>query len=74
MTEKFDAIIASVVEGQLKSYLHSHPEIAEACQTKLATGRTKADALRSSIAKRIVRDLTCPETKARLMGSLAESE
>lgn len=74
MTKAFDAIVARVVEGQIKSYLDAHPEIAEARTGKLREGVTKAEALRSSIAKRIVRDLTGAEIKARLVGALRASE
>lgn len=74
MTKAFDVIVARVVEGQIKSFFDAHPEIAEARNGKLREGVTKAEALRGSIAKRIAKDLTSAEVKARLVGALRASE
>ena len=74
MTKAFNTLVARVVEGQIKSYLDSHPEIAEARIGKLRPEATKAEALRGSIAKRIIRDLTGAKTKARLVGALRASD
>lgn len=67
----FDDIIRRTVEGQITSYLNDHPEIAEARRGKLRSGASKAEALRDSIAKRIVRDLCGEQTRLRLRTALA---
>lgn len=65
MTE-YEKLIRRVVDGQIKSFLNDHPEIAEARQGKLRPGVTKAEALKDSIAKRIVNDLCGEQTRLRL--------
>lgn len=69
--DDFEKIIRRVVEGQITSYLNDHPEVAEARSGKLRKGITKAEALRDSIAKRIVRDLCGEQTRLRLRLALS---
>lgn len=64
-------VVTSVVEGQIKSFLKDHPEITEAVIWK-HSHKTKQDALISSLAKRIIRDLCCAQTEARLRTALLE--
>mgnify|MGYP001586950427 CR=1 FL=1 len=64
--DPLERIIRPIVEGQVRSFLHDHPEIADAHAGKLRPGVTKAEALTGSIAKRIIRDLLCAETRVRL--------
>ncbi len=67
-----DRVIRPIVEGQIISFLKDHPEIAEAWTGKLPPGKTKPHAVKDSLAKRISRDLGCPDTRVRLMKALME--
>lgn len=72
MTDPLARVIAPIVEGQIRSFLHDHPEIAAAHAGKRRPGRTQTDALVDSIAKRIVRDLLCADTRVRLVAAALE--
>ena len=65
-------IISPIVEGQIRSFLHDHPEVADAWTGRLSPGKTKVMAVKDSLAKRIVRDLLCDGTVARLRTALVE--
>ena len=65
-------IIRPIVEGQIRSFLHDHPEVAEAWTGRLSPGKTKVMAVKDSLAKRVVRDLLCDDTVARLRAALVE--
>ena len=66
--DKLRSIISPIVEGQIKSFINDHPEILEGIKWKHQ--RPKADQLKDSLAKRIVNDLTCGTTTARLAAAL----
>lgn len=68
----FDEIVRAVVEGQVSSFINDHPEVLDTGTTTWKTPRnkTRKAQIKDSIAKRIVRDLTCPDTKAKLILSL----
>lgn len=76
MTNNLDTplakIIRPIVEGQLRSFLHDHPEVAGGWTGKLAEGKTNADAVKDSAAKRIVRDLLSESCIVRLRAALLE--
>ena len=65
-------VIKPIVEGQIRSYLSDHPEIAEAYSAKRPEWKSKTQALTDSLAKRIVRDLLCAETRVRLVGAILQ--
>jgi hypothetical protein len=67
------AVIKPIVEGQIRSYLNDHPEIAEAYAGKRRPGLSKREALVNSIAKRISNDLLCAHTHARIKQAVLES-
>jgi hypothetical protein len=67
-----ERIIRPIVEGQIRSFLHDHPEVADGWAGKLPDGKSKAMAVKDSLAKRIVRDLVCPETRMRLGREILE--
>lgn len=68
-----DAIIKPIVEGQIRSYLNDHPEIAEAYIGKRRPGLSKREALVNSIAKRISNDLLCAHTRERIKQAVLET-
>lgn len=72
MTDDFRRIVSRIVEGQIRSYLSDHPEIAEAYAGKRREGLSKKEALVNSIAKRITNDLACATTSARLKAAILE--
>jgi len=72
MSDPLERVIRPIVEGQIVSYLNDHPEIAEAYTGKRYDGRSKAAALKNSLAKRIVRDLLCADTRVRLEAAVLE--
>lgn len=67
--DDYERIVSRVVEGQITSFLLAHPEIAEAVRWR-HSHKTKAEALTSSIAKRITRDLVCQQTRRRIEEAL----
>jgi hypothetical protein len=62
-------IIKPIVEGQIRSFLHAHPVIADAVDWRHSHD-TKTEALVSSIAKRVSRDLLCPQTRGRIKAAM----
>jgi hypothetical protein len=63
--DAIEKIIRPIVEGQIRGFLKEHPVIVEAVDWYKPRD-DKAVTLTNSISKRIVRDLTCPTTRARL--------
>lgn len=69
--DPLERVIRPIVEGQLRSFVNDHPEVAE-----VATWYRRPDkriTFVNSVAKRIVRDLTCPTVRARLAAALVEA-
>jgi hypothetical protein len=58
-------IIRPIVEGQIRSFIHSHPGIVEGVDWRHSQP-TKEEALVASIAKRVNRDLLSEHTRRRL--------
>lgn len=58
-------IIRPIVEGQIRSFIHSHPGIVEGVDWRFSQA-TKEEALVASIAKRVVRDLLSEATRLRI--------
>jgi hypothetical protein len=58
-------IIRPIVEGQIRSFIHSHPNIVEGVDWRFSQA-TKEEALVASIAKRVNRDLLSEQTRLRL--------
>lgn len=63
--EELERIIRPIVEGQIRGFLKEHPEIVEAV-TWYKPRKDKAQTFVNSLSKRIVRDLTCRTTSARI--------
>jgi hypothetical protein len=70
-----EKIIRPIVEGQIRGFLKEHPSIVAAVDWyKPATTReAKSKVLLNSLAKRIIRDLTCGTNAARLETALLEA-
>lgn len=58
-------VIRPIVEGQIRSFIHSHPGIVEGVDWRFSQS-TKEEALVASIAKRVNRDLLSEQTRLRL--------
>lgn len=71
MTDQFEKIIRPIVEGQIRGFLKEHPVIVEAVDWYKPRD-DKAVTFINSLAKRIVRDLTCPMNRARMAAALLE--
>jgi hypothetical protein len=69
--DALERVIRPIVEGQLRSFLSDHPEVADAVDW-YKPRLDKQVTFVNSVAKRIVRDLTCPSTRARLAAALVE--
>lgn len=70
--DPLEQVIRPIVEGQLRSFLNDHPDVANA---KAGSYRGKARVVRDwsgSIAKRIMQDLLCAETRVRLEAALLQ--
>lgn len=68
---ELERIIRPIVEGQIRGFLKEHPVIVEAVDW-YKPRTDKAQTFVNSLAKRIVRDLTCGTTAARLAAALLE--
>jgi len=66
MTDPLEKIIRPIVEGQIRGFLKEHPQILTAVDWYKPRRDDKATTFVNSLAKRIVRDLLCPSTRARL--------
>ena len=66
VTDSVERVVRPIVEGQILSFLHDHPEVAEGWTGKLPEGKTKVMAVKDSLSKRITRDLLCSDTRVRL--------
>ena len=67
--DALERVIRPIVEGQLRSFLNDHPEVVEAVKWYKPRADKKVTFI-NSVTKRIVRDLTCPFTRARIEAAL----
>jgi hypothetical protein len=74
MTDAFESAVRRIVEGQIRGFIKEHPSILDGVDWYKPRGGDKAQTLVGSLSKRIVRDLTCPSTKARLAEALLALE
>lgn len=70
--DPLEKIIHPIVEGQIRGFLKEHPKLVEAVDW-YKPRKDKATTFTNSLAKRIVRDLTCGTTAARLRKALLEA-
>ncbi len=69
--DPLEKVIRPIVEGQIRGFLHEHPAIVNAVDWyKKRTD--KVTTFTNSLSKRIVRDLTCAETRSRIEDALQE--
>lgn len=73
MTDALEAIIRPIVEGQLRSFTHDHPEVIDAVDWYKPRA-DKRTTFVNSVGKRILRDLLCSETRMRLGAAIAPPE
>lgn len=75
LSAEWDKMIRRRVEGQIRSFLNDHPEILDTGTTtwKCPPNKTRNQQLMDSIAKRVVLELICPDTKKKLMDALKET-
>lgn len=66
-----ERVVRPIVEGQIRGFLKEHPVIVAAVDWYKPRD-DKAQTFINSLAKRIVRDLTCGTTAARLAAALLE--
>jgi hypothetical protein len=69
--DALEKIIRPIVEGQIRGFLKEHPKIVEAVDWYKPRD-DKATTFINSLSKRIVRDLTCGNSAARLAAALLE--
>jgi phosphoribosylaminoimidazole-succinocarboxamide synthase len=67
--DPLEAVVRPIVEGQLLSFLHDHPSVLDAVDWYKKRD-DRALTFINSIAKRIVGDLLCAETRVRLVSAL----
>ena len=70
--DPLERVIRPIVEGQLYSFINDHPEVPEAVNW-FKPRKDKRTTFVNSVAKRIIRDLLCPETRVRLAAALVET-
>jgi hypothetical protein len=69
--DPLEKVIQPIVEGQIRGFIKEHPSILDGVDW-YKRRPNKAVTLTNSLAKRIVRDLLCPTTRARLVTALLE--
>lgn len=69
--DALEKIIRPIVEGQIRGFLKEHPKLVEAVDW-YKPRKDKAQTFVGSLSKRIVRDLTCGMSAARLAAALLE--
>lgn len=69
--DPLEKIIRPIVEGQIRGFLKEHSAIVEAVDWYKPRD-DKAVTFVNSLSKRIIRDLVCPSTRARVMAALLE--
>lgn len=67
--DKLAKVIRPIVEGQIRSFIHSHPNITTGVDWRYSQA-TPSEALVASIAKRISRELLSDQTRVRLSAAL----
>lgn len=72
-TDALEAVLRPIVEGQLRSFLADHPSILKGVDW-FKPRQDKGVTFVGSVAKRIMNDLLCPQTRARLRAALVETE
>lgn len=73
MSDQLERVVRRIVEGQIRGFLKEHPSIVEAVDWYKPRRDDKATTFTNSLAKRIVLDLVCPTTRARLVAALLAS-
>lgn len=73
--DPFEKVIRPIVEGQIRSFTHDHPEVLEAVNWYRSRKgpEGKRITLVNSMAKRIVCDLMCPSNRKRIEEALRAS-
>lgn len=69
--DALERVIRPIVEGQIRSFTNDHPEVVEAVNW-YKPRKDKRVTFVNSLAKRIVRDLLCETSRARLVEALVE--
>lgn len=69
MSDELERVLRPIVEGQLRSFCHDHPEIAKAVNW-YKPRPDKVQTFVNSVAKRILMDLLCADTRVRLVAAL----
>ena len=69
--DPLERVIRPIVEGQIKGFIKEHPTVLVGVDWYKPRA-DKAATFTNSLAKRIVRDLTCPSVKARLAAAMLE--
>lgn len=74
MTDALERVIRPIVEGQIDSFFNDHPDAipTEYRGYKGYPAKSARKSLRDSLSKRIVRDLLCAQTRARLVAAALE--
>lgn len=67
--DALEKVIRPIVEGQLRGFVKEHPEILTGA-TWFKNGAEREQTFVGSVAKRIIRDLTCATSRARLAAAL----
>lgn len=69
--DPLERVIRPIVEGQIRSFTYDHPEVVDAVNW-FKPRKDKRETFVNSLAKRVVRDLLCPMSRARLEAALVE--
>lgn len=73
LDDKLARIVRPIVEGQIRSFIHSHPNITTGVDWRYSQA-TPSEALVASIAKRIVRELLSDQTRVRLSAAMGKND
>lgn len=69
--DALERVIRPIVEGQIRGFLKEHPALVGAVNW-YAPRKDSASTFTNSLSKRIVRDLVCANSKARIKAAVLE--
>lgn len=70
--DPLERVLRPIVEGQLRGFLKEHPEVLTAVTWYKGKTADPTVTFVGSVAKRIIRDLLSPTTRAKLAAALLE--
>lgn len=72
ITDPLERVIRPIVEGQVRGFAKEHPGVLNGVTWYKGKKHSTLATFVNSVSKRVVRDLVCPESRARIEAALFE--